>query len=176
MTALAIFFCFAIAQADDELVTRLASDDAASASAAYDSLAERGVDAFPALAARLDDETEANYEVFRNPTVMTKTRRGWAIYKPNVGDVAFLLIQRQIEGTWPGAFKDHHAITQSNAKDWITKHKGLTLKQLRILAVTESLSSVARELAKDSSSDLNTKCLAYLTERLTKLQEAKDKR
>ena len=170
MNAFLLLFCFAVVQTNDQLISQLGSDDKATASAAYDLLESRGVDACPALVLRLDDKTNANYDAFHNPDVMVKTNRNWAIYKPKVGDVIFFLIQRQIEGSWPKGFQHHYALTHRNAKNWLTKHKGLTLRQLQLLATTDSLSSVARKIAANPHDDVNSKCLAFLTERLAKIQ------
>ena len=170
MSLFLLTLCITLVQVDDQLISQLASDDESEASGAYVTLQERGVDAFPALISRLDDETNANYDAFQNPLLMSKTERGWVTYKPKVGDVAFLMIQRQIEGTWPKGFRHHYAITSATARSWLTKHEGLALEKLQLLATTKSLSTLAEEIAQDGLNETNRNCLEFLTARLAKVQ------
>jgi predicted RNase H-like HicB family nuclease len=100
----------------------------------------------------------------------------WVIAKPSIGTVAFDLIQGQIEGTWPKGRRKHYAITRTNLTEWLARHKGAELKHLRLLATTESLTSIAHDIADQGFTKGNQQSLEFLTSRLRAVSIAFDDR
>lgn len=149
----------------DALIDDLAGDRE-TAIRAHDTLRKAGKEAFPALLRRIDDKTVLDDGRFQGATSQ----------KPTIGRVSFEIIQYQIESGWPKGVRHHHALNERNVAAWLAKHEGLSLTQLRIRALVDSMDSVSREIETEGVTDFRLKDLAFLRDRLGKiLDEAKKK-
>ena len=149
----------------DALIDDLAGDSE-TAVRAHESLLKAGVEAFPALLKRIGDETVISNGKFHGAT---STR-------PRIGRVSFLIIQYQIESAWPKGFRQHYALNEQNVAAWLSKHKGLSITQLRIRALTDSMDSLSREIEKGGVTDFQLMNLSFLHKRLGRIvNDAKKK-
>ncbi len=149
----------------DALIDNLAGDRK-TATHAHDTLHEAGTEAFPALLRRIDDKTVIDNGMFHGAT----------IHKPTIGRVSFEIIQYQIESAWPKGFRAHYALNEQNVAAWLAKYKGLSITQLRIRALVDSMDSLSREIETEGVTDFRLMNLSFLRDRLNKvLEDAKKK-
>jgi hypothetical protein len=123
-------------------------------------LSKVGIRGFPSLIAHFDDEQLIHprlnsFEVFGTPTV------GW---------LCFVILQDQIEGNWPKGFRQFYILTPDNAKQWLDKHKGLSLRELRVISRKESLRRAELELAT-SPGDFMSLAVKFLRREVESLKE-----
>jgi len=149
----------------DALIDDLAGDRDA-ATHAHDTLSTAGTEAFPALLKRIDDKTVIDNGVFHGATV----------HKPTVGHVSFEIIQYQIESAWPKAFRVHYALSEQNVGAWLAKHDGLSISQLRIRALVDSMDSLSREIETGGVTDIRLMKLAFFRDRLDKILDGAKKK
>lgn len=112
--------------------------------------------AFPVLLLHLQDTKPAEPLFFQGDSVRA----------PNIGDACFDLLQWQIEGAWPKGFRDYYTLTPKNVRDWLAKHSGLSLQQLRVEAAQESLARAVDDAPKKKDSDWHRKELDFLRKNL----------
>jgi hypothetical protein len=149
----------------DALIDNLAGDPK-TARHAHDTLNDAGTEAFPALLKRIDDKTVIDTGVFHGATV----------HKPTIGRVSFEIIQYQIESAWPKGFRAHYALNEQNVAAWLARHEGLSITQLRIRALVDSMDSLSRVIETDGVTDFRLKNLSFFRDRLGKvLEDAKQR-
>lgn len=134
-----------------------------------------GLIAFPALIAHFSDASPADPRFQRER--MDRTANGaLQVHEPTIGDVCFDILQGQIEGEWPKAFRIYHVLSPVNARAWLDTHAGLTLRQLQRAAREESLRRAQAALAKDPSAELLSDEVAFLRENLESVNGEKASR
>jgi len=94
---------------------------------AYGRLYAAGVDAFPALVARLDDHATIPTDIFARDIMVINADGSASAYRASVADACFEILQGQIEGNWPKGFRQYYVLTPSNVADWLGRHKGESL-------------------------------------------------
>ncbi len=149
----------------DTLIDELAGDRT-TAKYAHDSLHDAGAEAFPALLKRTGDKTVIDNGLFHGAT----------IHKPTIGRVSFEIIQYQIESAWPKGFREHYALNQQNVAAWLAKHEGLSITQLRIRALVDSMDSLSREIETHGMTDFRLKNLSFFRDRLGKILDEAEKK
>ncbi len=148
----------------DTLIDNLAGEEK-TAVHAHDALLAAGPKAFPALLERIDDKIVIETGLFQGATAN----------RPTIGHVAFKIIQYQIEGAWPKGFREHYALNEQNVAAWLAKHEGLSITQLRIRALVDSMDSLSREIETEGVTNLQLMNLSFFRDRLGKiLDEAKE--
>ncbi|WP_148618747.1 hypothetical protein [Mariniblastus fucicola] len=132
-------------------------------------LESAGVDAFPALLARLDDDSDACDRFMH--AVGSFGDGPHEPYHPSIGRACFDLIQGQAEGVWPKGFRQYHVLNNSNIREWIGQRKGKTLHEMRVECANYSLNSAKQKHEQDPTEWTKT-CVEFLTENLAKVQNA----
>jgi len=132
----------------------------AKARASHGALYAAGMDAFPTLLAHLDDKAVAAFEL-----------AGARAEPITVGEVCFELVQLQIEGAWPKAFRDFHVLTPDNTRQWLAAHSGLTLEELRRAATKQAVAQTEAALAANPSNGYLQKAVPYLKKRNRELED-----
>jgi hypothetical protein len=97
-------------------------------------LERAGTTAFPTLLAHLNDKTTAS-EAFQHEV---EDNHG-NVLSPTVGEVCFDLIQHQVEGNWPKAYRQYYFLNPQNVVAWWQSRKQKSLNELRIEAARASL-------------------------------------
>lgn len=123
-------------------------------------LSDAGIRVFPSLIAHFDDEQLIHprlnaFEVLGDLTV------GW---------LCFVILQDQIEGNWPKGFRQFYILTPDNAKQWLDKHKGLSLRELQVISRKESLRRAELALAT-SPGDFMSSAVKFLRQEVESLKE-----
>ena len=149
----------------DALIDDLAGDRE-TATHAHATLSNAGTEAFSALQKRIHDETVIDNGLFHGATV----------HKPTIGRVSFQIIQYQIESAWPKGFREHYALNQQNVAAWLAKHEGLSITQLQIRALVDSMGSLSREIETHGVTDFRLKNLSFFRDRLGKILDDAKKR
>src|SRR5262245_25790395 len=108
--------------------------------AALRTLREAGTNSFPALLEHLKDNALAEPRFFTRAVGKLGPDGTFLPATPTIGDACFDLLQDQIEGTWPKGFRDYYVLTPETVGDWLARHSGLSLQQLRVEAAQQSLS------------------------------------
>jgi hypothetical protein len=126
-------------------------------SSARQALEEAGMDAFPTLIAHFDDRTPAH------------TQRA-ITGKATIGEECFEILQYQIEGSWPKAYRSFQVLSPDNVKQWLAAHQGKTLAELRLISRQESLRRAQAKLAKDPSDDFWKEMVEFFREEVEKIQ------
>ena len=157
----------------DSLIDDL-TGDRKTALESHASLKTAGTAAFPALLARIHDETIIDSGLFQEE-VMRKTSEGkWVLARPTIGLVAFEMTRNQIESTWPKGARQYYALNKQNMEVWLTKYKGLSITQLRIRAVVDSMDALSRDIETEGITAGRIEMMSFLRDRLSKvLDEAK---
>jgi hypothetical protein len=130
--------------------------------AAIQAIRKAGTNAFPALLAHMKDKEMAESSSFQ----------GARMFTPTVGTACFELIQRQIEGDWPKGYRDYHALSAETIRDWLARHAGLSLPQLRIEAAQQSLNRAVADAPKKANSGWHKETLKFLEENLAEAKQA----
>lgn len=143
-------------------VIRQLADDAREEDAirALKVLSDAGIRVFPSLIAHFDDEQLIHprlnaFEVLGDLTV------GW---------LCFVILQDQIEGNWPKGFRQFYILTPDNAKQWLDKHKGLSLRELQVISREESLRRAELALAA-SPGDFMSSAVKFLRQQVEGLKK-----
>lgn len=125
------------------------------AAAAAQRLRAAGASAFPALVARLDDETTVPSNAFDAREIVTVYADGTCgPYRASVGTVCFELIQYMIYGSgWPKAFRGYFAFTEDDVAVWLSRHRGSSLEQMREAASAESIARIDKALVQSPDSE-----------------------
>ena len=134
--------------------------------AAVRTLRQAGTNAFPALLAHLDDKSPAERNTFQRAEMKRGRDGKLEIAVPTIGDACFDLLQGQIEGAWPKGYTDYHILSPQTVRDWLSRHRGLSLRQLRIEAAQQSLNRAEADTPKAGASDFHKKTLEFLRKNL----------
>jgi hypothetical protein len=107
--------------------------------------------AFPALIMHLGDQTPASVEFFgwRDLQCAPQTTP-CPPWQPTIGGACFELIQSQVEGTWPKAYRSHYALTAGNVGEWWEPRKTMSLKDLQLDAARTSLERARQKRDADA--------------------------
>ena len=133
-----------------------------------------GTDAFDSLLDHLDDKTRASDNHFMRAMVTIDENGNAGPYEPTIGDASFDILQGQIEGVWPKAYRDHYILNRSNIRDWLQKRDGKSLHELRLECAKSSLES-AKSKHEQHPTDWSKSCVEFVAENLTDVQaEPKD--
>lgn len=134
--------------------------------AAVRTLRQAGTNAFPALLAHLGDKAPAERNTFQRAQVRQTPDGKFEIAVPTIGDACFDLLQTQVEGAWPKGYRRYHVLSPETARDWLTRHRGLSLQQLRIDAARESLERAEADTPKAGESSFHKQTLEFLRKNL----------
>ena len=96
--------------------------------------------AFPALIKHLNDKTPASVEYFGGREILCAPQTApCSPWEPTIGVACFEIIQSQVEGNWPKAYRIHYTLTAGNVGEWWESHRTMSLKDLQLDAATTSL-------------------------------------
>lgn len=103
-------------------------------------LSEAKTEAFPALIKHLSEKTPASYEWFGLRDLLcapqtTPCPPG----PPTIGEACFEIIQSEVEGNWPKAYRTHYILTAGNVAEWWASRRTMSLKELQLDAAKNSL-------------------------------------
>ena len=130
-----------------------------------------GTAAFATLIAHFSDTAPAEPRFFQRETVDIVDGRIVGLHAPQIGEVCFDILQSQIEGNWPKAYRVHYVLSRDNAKQWLAEHKELTIPQLQRLSREESLRRAEAALAKDPSAEYLKGDIAFLRKKIEALKK-----
>ena len=151
----------------EQLVRQFAADmPPDTAQAAMAALRQAGTAAFPALLAHLNDATPAAPGVFQRAELRRESGGTYTAVAPTIGDACFDVLQGQIEGVWPKAYRDYYVVSKQSVHQWLARRPGATLQQLRIDAAQEALRRAEAETPKAGESDFHTQALEFLRKKL----------
>ena len=126
-----------------------------------------GVDAFRALIARLDDETDACDRFMGSVGFIGPGPH--KPYHPPIGGACFDILQGQIEGVWPKGYRQYHVLNHSNIQKWLEQRKNKILNELQMECARVSLDT-AKQKHEQNPSDWTKSCVEFLTDNLQKVQ------
>src|ERR1044071_2896088 len=93
--------------------------------------------AFPALIKHLSDKTPASAEYFGGRALQCAPQTTpCPRWPPTIGDACFEIIQSEVEGNWPKAFRIHYILTAENVGEWWESRRTMSLKELQLDAAT----------------------------------------
>jgi hypothetical protein len=96
--------------------------------------------AFPALIKHVSDKTPASYEHFGLRDIRClQEKTPCPPWPPSIGEACFELIQSQIEGNWPKAYRSYYVLTAGNVGEWWEPRRTMSLKDLQLDAARTSL-------------------------------------
>ena len=98
-----------------------------------------GTKAFPALLAHLNDTTKASTLFQRAVMEFDETSKVTRVHAPTIGEACFDLIQGQVEGNWPKAYRHYYVLTPENVVTWWQSRKDRSLQELQIETARTSL-------------------------------------
>ncbi len=103
-------------------------------------LSDAKTQAFPALIKHLSDKTPASVKYFglRDKQCVPQTTP-CSPWQPTIGEACFEIIQSEVEGNWPKAYRSHYILTAENVGEWWESRKTMSLKDLQLDAATTSL-------------------------------------
>lgn len=130
--------------------------------AAHHTLVAGGVNAFPALLNRLDDDMTSHIE-FQGAVV--------PYTPPPIGQVCFDILRSQIEGSWPKGFRKHRILDRTNISQWIEEHASQTLTEMRVAVLTQAIRNLELEVGTELSSEEASKLLDFLHEKMSLVEE-----
>jgi hypothetical protein len=103
-------------------------------------LSEAKTQAFPALIKHLNDKTPASVEFFSLRDILcAQQTTPCPPWQPTIGEACFEIIQSEVEGNWPKAYRSHYILTAENVGEWWESRKTMSLKDLQLDAATTSL-------------------------------------
>ncbi|MFO0961306.1 MAG: hypothetical protein U0625_00210 [Phycisphaerales bacterium] len=120
-----------------------------------------GTDAFPALLAHLDDTRPIPFDLYGGDWGSTNG----AVDLP-LGVICFDLLQTQIEGNWPKAYRGAEILTPANIEQWLAAHDGASLAELRAAAARDELAAVERQIAANGATEYLEDLRAFFEERV----------
>ena len=126
-----------------------------------------GVDAFSALIARLDDESDACDRLLGDVAFIGEGPH--KPHHPSIGEACFQILQSQIEGVWPKVFREFHVLTRSNIREWLEQRKSSTLNELQVECAKMSLDSAQRKHEQNPTEWTKT-CVEFLSKNLARVQ------
>lgn len=96
--------------------------------------------AFPALIKHLNDKTSASVEYFGLRDILCAPQTNpCSPWQPTIGEACFEIIQSEVEGNWPKAYRSHYILTAGNVGEWWESRRTMSLKDLQLDAATTSL-------------------------------------
>jgi len=129
-------------------------------------LSEAKTEAFPALIKHLGDKTPASYEWFGILDLrcgpQTTPCPPWA---PTIGEACFEIIQSEVEGNWPKAYRTHYILTAGNVAEWWESRRTMSLKELQLDAAKTSLERARQKGDADA--------IQFLEEHLKQVQSGR---
>lgn len=128
---------------------------------ALERLRAAGTDAFPALLAHLDDTRPIPFDLYGGDWQSTTGEN-----EMSLGMICFELLQTQIEGNWPKAYRGAEILTPANIEQWLAAHEGASLAELRAAAARDELASVERQIAANGASEYLEMLRAFFEERV----------
>jgi hypothetical protein len=103
-------------------------------------LSDAKTQAFPALIKHLSDKTASSVEDFGGRAVLCAPQTTpCPPWQPTIGEACFAIIQSEVEGNWPKAYRSHYTLTTGNVGEWWEFHRTMSLKDLQLDAATTSL-------------------------------------
>jgi hypothetical protein len=101
--------------------------------------------AFSALIEHLGDKTPASVEYFGGRDVQCAPQATpCSPWQPTIGEACFDIIQSEVEGNWPKAYRSYYTLTAGNVGQWWESRKTMSLKDLQLDAARSSL-ALARQ-------------------------------
>ncbi|HSE25290.1 MAG TPA: hypothetical protein VLB68_26750 [Pyrinomonadaceae bacterium] len=101
-------------------------------------LESAGTKAFPALLAHLEDTTKAS-STFQRAVMEIDASGNATLHHPTIGEACFDLIQNQVEGNWPKAYRQYYVLSPGNVVSWWQSRKDKSLPELQIETARASL-------------------------------------
>ena len=103
-------------------------------------LSDAKTQAFPALIKHLSDKTPASVEYFGLRDIMCAPQTTPCLpWQPRIGEACFEIIQSEVEGNWPKAYRSHYTLTAGNVGEWWESRRTMSLKDLQLDAARTSL-------------------------------------
>ena len=103
-------------------------------------LSDAKTEAFPALIKHLSDKTPASGEYFGLRDIMCLSQTTpCSPWQPTIGEACFEIIQSEVEGNWPKAYRSHYTLAAGNVGEWWESRKSMSLKELQLDAAKTSL-------------------------------------
>ena len=103
-------------------------------------LSDAKTQAFPALIKHLGDKTPASVEYFGLRDLLCGPQTTpCAAWQPTIGEGCFEIIQSEVEGNWPKAYRSHYILTVGNVREWWESRRTMSLKDLQLDAATTAL-------------------------------------
>ena len=122
--------------------------------------------AFPALIKHLSDKTPASLEYFGARAVQCAPQASpCPPWQPTIGEACFAIIQSEVEGNWPKAYRSHYTLTAENVGEWWESRRTMSLKDLQLDAARTSL-----ERARDKG---DADAIRFLQEHLKDVQSGR---
>jgi hypothetical protein len=114
--------------------------DAQTVQTAIRVLSDAKTQAFPALIKHLNDKTPASVEFFGARGLLCAPQTTpCPPWPPIIGEACFEIIQSEVEGNWPKAYRSHYTLTAGNVGEWWESRRTMSLKDLQLDAATSSL-------------------------------------
>src|SRR6185503_9335616 len=103
-------------------------------------LSDAKTQAFPALIKHLSDKTPASVKYFGLRDIMCVPQTTpCSPWQPTIGEACFEIIQSEVEGNWPKAYRSYYILTAANIGEWWESRRTMSLKDLQLDAATTSL-------------------------------------
>ena len=107
---------------------------------AIQGLSDAKTQAFPALIKYLSDKRPASVEYFGLRDIQCAPQTTpCPPWQPTIGEACFEIIQSEVEGNWPKAYRSHYTLTARNVREWWESRRSMSLKDLQLDAATTSL-------------------------------------
>ena len=116
------------------------SKDRQTVKTAIQVLSDAETRAFPALIKHLSDKTPASVEYFGARAVQCAPQATpCPPWQPTIGEARFDIIQSEVEGNWPKAYRSYYTLTAGNIGEWWESRRTMSLKDLQLDAAITSL-------------------------------------
>jgi hypothetical protein len=128
-------------------------------------------DGLSGLLANLKNSEEASPRHFRDPRMMIDPETGELkpAPPPRIGDVAFMLLREQLEGSLPLAYRDYLILSPENVEQWLRPRLSKELKDLRLELARASLRKAERDAVLGKKTAI--KAVEYLARRLREIEQ-----
>jgi hypothetical protein len=133
-------------------------------------LESAGTKAFPALLAHLNDTARASVVFQRAKMEFDTEKNVMRVHHPTIGEACFDLIQNQVEGNWPKAYREFYVLSPKNVVSWWQARKAKTLKELQLETAQASLTRARKRRGK---SGYSREAVRFLEGHLRELKVAK---
>lgn len=96
--------------------------------------------AFPALIRHLSDKTPSSFRSFGGRDIQCAPEATPCTpWRPTIGEACFDIIQSEVEGDWPKAYRSYYTITAGNVGEWWESRSSMSLKDLQLDAAASSV-------------------------------------